>query len=45
MQELAGEMEMINLVFPNSTLMLRSSRLGSDSDSADDDCLGKVIDL
>ena len=32
-------LEMINVVFPNSALMLSSSRWGSDSDSADDNCM------
>ena len=38
-------LEMINFVFPNSALMVSSSKLGSDSDSTDDGCMEKVIPL
>ena len=38
-------LEMISLVFLNSALMVSSSRWGSDSDSYDNDCLEKVIDM
>ena len=38
-------LEMINFVFPNLAFIESSSRLGSDSDSGDDSCLEKVIDL
>ena len=37
-------LEMIKLVFPLSDFIVSSSRLGSDSASADDGCLEKVID-
>ena len=38
-------LEMINFIFSISGSMLTSSRWGSDSDSGDDGCLEKVIDL
>ena len=38
-------LEMINVVFPISTFMVSSSRWGSNSDSGEDVCLEKVIDL
>ena len=39
-------LEMINFLFPISAFMVSSSRWGSeDSDSGDDGCLDKVIDL
>ena len=38
-------LEMINFVFPISAFVVSSSRWGSDSDSVDDGCLEKVIDL
>ena len=38
-------LEMINFVFPISASMASSSMWGSYSDSADDGCLEKVIDL
>ena len=37
--------EMINFVFPISAFMESASIWGSDSDSADDDCLENVTDL
>ena len=38
-------LEMINFIFPISVFMVSSSRWGSDSDSGDNGCLEKVIDL
>ena len=48
LQELAGgyvDVEMINFVFPISAFIVSSSRWGSDSDSGNNGCLEKVIDL
>ena len=38
-------LEIINFVFPVSAFMVCSSMWGSDSNSGDDGCLEKVIDL
>ena len=37
--------QVINFVFPSSAFIESSSRWGSDSNSGDDGCLEKVIDL
>ena len=38
-------LEIINFVFPTIAFMVSSARWASDSDSGDDGCLKKVIDL